>query len=69
MTDTQTGVRSTRWIWIAAMWVAGALFEAGQSVPFMLKLGPRLAIVASYFSLCAFQRRIFRRKIAPRAAK
>jgi glucose-6-phosphate-specific signal transduction histidine kinase len=32
MTATHTGVRSTRWRWIAAMWCAGALFDASQSV-------------------------------------
>ena len=32
MTETHTGVRSTRWLWIAAMWCAGALFDASQSV-------------------------------------
>ena len=39
MTETHSGVRSTRWIWIAAMWVAGALFEAAQSVFFMRAIG------------------------------
>jgi two-component system, LytTR family, sensor kinase len=39
MTENQTGLRSTPWIWIAAMWVAGALFEAGQSVLFMRAIG------------------------------
>jgi two-component system, LytTR family, sensor kinase len=39
MTETQTDARSTRWIWIAAMWIAGALFEAGQSVLFMRAIG------------------------------
>jgi two-component system LytT family sensor kinase len=39
MTETHTGVRSNRWIWIVAMWVAGALFEAGQSVLFMRAIG------------------------------
>lgn len=39
MTDTHGGVRSTRWRWIAALWVAGALFEAGQSVLFMRAIG------------------------------
>jgi two-component system LytT family sensor kinase len=32
MTATHTDVRSTRWRWIAAMWCAGALFDASQSV-------------------------------------
>jgi len=39
MTETHTGVRSTPWNWIAAMWTAGALFEAGQSVLFMRAIG------------------------------
>jgi two-component system LytT family sensor kinase len=39
MTDTHAGVGSTRWPWIAAMWAAGALFEAGQSVLFMRAIG------------------------------
>jgi two-component system LytT family sensor kinase len=39
MTETQTDVRSTPWIWIAAMWIAGALFEAAQSVLFMRAIG------------------------------
>jgi two-component system, LytTR family, sensor kinase len=39
MTEIHSGVRSTRWIWIAAMWVAGALFEAAQSVFFMRAIG------------------------------
>jgi len=39
MTETHTHVRSTRWLWIAAMWVAGALFEAAQSVLFMRAIG------------------------------
>jgi two-component system LytT family sensor kinase len=43
MTDAHTGMRSSRWIWIAAMWVAGALFEAGQSVLFMRAIGKQHA--------------------------
>jgi two-component system LytT family sensor kinase len=39
MTQTQTELRSTPWIWIGAMWIAGALFEAGQSVLFMRAIG------------------------------
>jgi two-component system LytT family sensor kinase len=39
MTETQTDVRSRRWIWIGALWIAGALFEAGQSVLFMRAIG------------------------------
>ena len=43
MTETHTGVRSTRWTWIAAMWGAGALFEAAQSVLFMRAIGKQHA--------------------------
>jgi len=43
MTESHTDVRSTRWIWIAAMWGAGALFEAGQSVLFMRAIGKQHA--------------------------
>ena len=32
MTEAQAGIRSTRLQWIAALWCAGALFEASQSV-------------------------------------
>lgn len=43
MTERKTGVRSTPWVWIAAIWVAGALFEAAQSVPFMRAMGKQHA--------------------------
>ena len=43
MTETHTGVRSTRWTWIAALWSAGALFEAAQSVFFMRAIGKQHA--------------------------
>jgi two-component system LytT family sensor kinase len=39
MTETYSRARSTRWLWIAAMWLAGALFEAAQSVLFMRAIG------------------------------
>jgi two-component system, LytTR family, sensor kinase len=32
MTGSHTGARSNPWLWIAAMWCAGGLFEASQSV-------------------------------------
>jgi hypothetical protein len=32
---TDTGVRSTRWLWIAAIWCAGGLFDASQNVLIM----------------------------------
>src|SRR5260370_13700774 len=39
MTETHTGVRSTRRRWIAALWCAGGLFDASQTVLFMRALG------------------------------
>jgi two-component system, LytTR family, sensor kinase len=39
MIDTHAGARSTRWLWIAAIWCAGALFDASQTVLFMHSLG------------------------------
>jgi two-component system, LytTR family, sensor kinase len=35
MTATHSGVRSTRWRWIAAIWFAGALFDASQTILIM----------------------------------
>jgi len=35
MTQTQAGTRSTRWLWIAAIWLAGGLFDASQNVLIM----------------------------------
>jgi two-component system LytT family sensor kinase len=35
MVATRTGVRSTRWLWIAAIWCAGGLFDASQTVLIM----------------------------------
>ncbi len=35
MTATHTGVRSTRWGWIAAIWLAAGLFDASQTVLIM----------------------------------
>src|SRR4051812_38111316 len=35
MTRTDTGARSNRWPWIAALWCAGGLFEASQAVLIM----------------------------------
>ena len=39
MTETDTGVRSTPWLWIAAIWCAGGLFDASQTVLFMHAIG------------------------------
>jgi two-component system, LytTR family, sensor kinase len=39
MTETHTGVRPTRWLWIAAIWCAGGLFDASQTVLFMHAIG------------------------------
>jgi two-component system, LytTR family, sensor kinase len=43
MTETHTGVRSTRWLWIAAIWCAGGLFDASQTVLFMHAIGKQHA--------------------------
>ena len=39
MIETDTGVRSTRWSWIAAIWLAGGLFDASQTVLIMYAEG------------------------------
>ena len=39
MTETRSGMPSTRWRWIAALWCAGALFDASQNVLIMHKEG------------------------------
>ena len=43
MTETHIGVRSTRWLWIAAIWCAGGLFDASQTVLFMHAIGKQHA--------------------------
>jgi two-component system LytT family sensor kinase len=35
MTETSSGARSTLWLWIAAIWGAGGLFDASQTVLIM----------------------------------
>jgi two-component system LytT family sensor kinase len=39
MTETQSHARSTRWLWIAAIWFAGGVFDASQNVLIMHKEG------------------------------
>jgi two-component system LytT family sensor kinase len=39
MTETHTGVHSSRWLWIVAIWCAGSLFDACQTVLFMHAIG------------------------------
>jgi len=43
MTDRETRLRTTGWAWIAAIWIAGGLFEAIQSVLFMHAIGRKHA--------------------------
>src|ERR1700685_4159945 len=43
MTETHIGVRSTRWLWIAAIWCAGGLLDASQTVLFMHAIGKQHA--------------------------
>jgi two-component system, LytTR family, sensor kinase len=39
VTGTKTGVHSTRWRWVAAIWVACGLVDASQTVLFMHAVG------------------------------
>jgi len=41
MTDARAATRSTRWTWIAAIWCAGALFDASQTMLVMHAMGGR----------------------------
>ena len=41
MTHTRPNMRSTRWTWIAAIWCAGALFDASQTILTMHAMGAR----------------------------
>jgi two-component system, LytTR family, sensor kinase len=41
MTDAHANKRSTRWTWIAAIWCAGALFGASQTILVMHAMGGR----------------------------
>jgi two-component system LytT family sensor kinase len=41
MTDARPNTHSTRWIWIAAIWCAGALFDASQTILIMHAMGGR----------------------------
>jgi signal transduction histidine kinase len=43
MTSAQSGVRATGWAWIAALWSAGALFDASQTVFSMAAEGKQQA--------------------------
>ncbi|HKD53000.1 MAG TPA: histidine kinase [Steroidobacteraceae bacterium] len=43
MTATRTGVHTTSWRWIAAIWCAGALFDASQTVLIMHAEGRHIA--------------------------
>jgi two-component system, LytTR family, sensor kinase len=43
MTDARADTRSTRWTWIAAIWCAGALFDASQTIFVMHAMGARRA--------------------------
>jgi two-component system LytT family sensor kinase len=43
MTETHTNVRSSRRLWIAAIWCAGGLFDASQTVLFMHAIGKQHA--------------------------
>jgi two-component system LytT family sensor kinase len=43
MIESHTNVRSNHWLWIAAIWCAGGLFDASQTVLFMHAIGKQHA--------------------------
>ena len=43
MSGTSSGIHSTRWLWIAAIWCAGGLIDASQTVLFMHAIGKQHA--------------------------
>jgi LytS/YehU family sensor histidine kinase len=48
MTDAHPDTRLTRWFWIAAIWCAGALFEASQTILVMHAMGARRSLVSPF---------------------
>ena len=48
MTHTRPNIRSTRWTWIAAIWCAGALFDASQTILIMHAMGGRRAWLSPF---------------------
>ncbi|GGA02646.1 sensor histidine kinase [Dyella caseinilytica] len=48
MTNIRPDTHSTRWIWIAAIWCAGALFDASQTILTMHAMGARGAWLSPF---------------------
>ena len=43
-------LRSNRWIWIAAIWCAGALFDASQTILTMHAMGSKASLLSPFLS-------------------
>jgi two-component system, LytTR family, sensor kinase len=54
MTETDTGGRSTRWRGIAAIWIAGLLFDGSQTVLFMHAVGRRAWVLIFVFEVVSW---------------
>jgi two-component system, LytTR family, sensor kinase len=50
MTDVRSPKRLTRWIWIAAIWCAGALFDASQTILTMHAMGSKASLLSPFLS-------------------
>jgi two-component system, LytTR family, sensor kinase len=50
MTDARPYKRSTRWIWIAAIWCAGALFDASQTILTMHAMGSKGSLLSPFLA-------------------
>jgi two-component system, LytTR family, sensor kinase len=48
MTDARPYKRSNRWIWIAAIWCAGALFDASQTIFTMHAMGKTESLLSPF---------------------
>jgi two-component system, LytTR family, sensor kinase len=48
MTDAQPNKRSTRWMWIAGIWCAGALFDASQTILTMDAMGSQASLLSPF---------------------
>lgn len=52
MTDTRADARLTGWIWIEAIWCAGALFDASQTLLTMHAMGAGKAWLRPFLIVC-----------------
>ncbi|MGC1551029.1 MAG: histidine kinase [Rhodanobacter sp.] len=48
MTNVRSDTHATRWTWIAAIWCAGALFDASQTILIMHAMGGRRAWLSPF---------------------